>query len=189
MGVLLMELTNELLSSTDTSPMDIGIGSDLDGEENDEEKEEEEKDEREQTADNEELSETENQDQPKHGSRTRTPRGTPGDIHKPFSTSAPPSTSANKTTRDATKEKNKKKSHEKNNGSNDIIHKDNNATASDKSNKSNSKHKSKGNSGKKHTTPKRKMPDIRSFVNFVTGKRKTLETTPEKNENEKKSNI
>ena len=145
MGVLLMELTNELLSSTDTSPMDNGIGSDLDGEENDKEKEEEEKDETEQTADNEEKSETENQDQPKHGSRTGTPRGTPGDIHKPSSTSAPPSTSANKTTGDATKEKNKKKSHEKNNGSNDIIHKDNKATASDKSNKSNSKHKSKGN--------------------------------------------
>ena len=61
MGVLLMELTNELLSSRDTSPMDIGIGSHLDGEENDEEEEEgeKEKDEREQTADNEEKSETE----------------------------------------------------------------------------------------------------------------------------------
>ena len=188
MGVLLMELTNELLSSTDTSPMDIGIGSDLDGEEHDEE-EEEEKDEREQTADNKEKSETEIQDQPIHGSRTGRPRGTPGDIDKSSSTSAPPSTSANKTTGDATKEKNQKKSHEKNNGSNDIIHKDNKTTASNKSNKSNSKHKSKGNSGKNHTRPKRKMPDIRSFVNSVTGKRKTLETTPEKNENEKKSNI
>ena len=188
MGVLLMELTNELLSSTDTSPMDIGIVSELDGEENDEEEDEEEKDEREQTADNEEKSETEIQDKPIHGSRTGRPRGTLGDIDKSSSTSAPPSTSANKTTGDATKEKNKKKSHEKNNGSNDIIHKDNKTTASDKSNKSNSKHKSKENSGKNHTTPKRKMPDIRSFVNSVTGKRKTLETTPEKNENEKKSN-
>ena len=49
MGVLLMELTNELHSCTDTSPMDIGNGSDLDGEDNDEEEEEEEKDEREET--------------------------------------------------------------------------------------------------------------------------------------------
>ena len=62
---------------------------------------------------NEEKSETENQDQHKQGSRTETPRGTPGDIHKPSSTSAPPSTSANKTKRDATKEKEKKKSHER----------------------------------------------------------------------------
>ena len=52
----------------------------------------------------------------------------------------------------------------------------------------NHKHKNKENSGKKDTTPKRKIPDIRSFVNSVTGKRKTLETTPKKNENEKNSN-
>ena len=90
-------------------------------EENEEEEEEEEKNERELTADNEEKSETENQDQPKHGSRTGTPRGNPGDIHKPSSTSAPPSTSANRTTGDAAKEKSKKKSHEKNNGSNVMI--------------------------------------------------------------------
>ena len=96
MGVLLMKLTNEPLSSTDTSPMDIGIGSDLVGEENDEEEEEEEKEKREQTADNEAKSEIENKDQHKHGSRTGTLGGIPGDIPKPsfFFTSGPPSTSA-----------------------------------------------------------------------------------------------
>ena len=177
MGVLLMELTNELLSCTDTLPMDIGNGSDLDGEELRRKRKRMRK---EQTVDNVEKSETENQDQYKDGSRKGTPCGTPGDLPKTSSsTSASLSTSAYKNKGGATKEKKKKKRS-----------RDSKAMTGEKANKDNknSKHKNKENSGKKDTTPRRKIPDIRYFVHSVTGKRKTLETTPEKNENEKKSN-
>ena len=59
--------------------------------------------------------------------------GAPGDIPKPTSsTSAPPSTSANKTKGDAAKEKTKKKLCEKKHGSNNLINKDSKVTTADK---------------------------------------------------------
>ena len=40
--------------------------------------------------------------------------------------------------------------------------------------------------GTKSTPAKGKTPDIRTYLDPVTGKRKTTESTPEKNNNEKK---
>ena len=66
----------------------------------------------------------------------------------------------------------------------------NKSTNNDKNNKPGSIPSSQNeeNSAAKIIPTRMKVPDIRDYYNPITGKRKQMDTTPEKNSNEKKSN-
>ena len=180
LGIMLMELTNELLSGS--IPMEVDGGSEL-NESDDEESEEE-------TVPDSQLREMEN--------RSHRQEHSDMDTKLKTASSASPETSAVSHTETSqrlnnTKKKKKEKrpkqslqrqelkqSHDKNPNN------DKDASSTIPIPSSEKQEKSQENPAVKKTPTR--LPDIRSFYNTLTGKRKTTDTTPEKNSNEKKTN-
>ena len=180
LGIMLMELTSELLSGS--IPMEVDGGSEL-NESDDEESEEE-------TMLDSQLGEMENQSRSQEHPDTDTK-------HKTAS-SASPGTSAVSHIEPSQRLNNPKKKKKEKRPTQTVQRQelkqsrdktpnnDKDVSSTNPIPNSQKQEKSQENPTVKKTPTR--LPDIRRFYNTLTGKRKTTDTTPEKNTNEKKTN-
>ena len=174
-----MELTSELLSGS--IPMDVDGGSEL-NESDDEESEED-------TMLDSQLGKMENQSHSqehpdtdtKHKTASSASPGTSAVSHQPGQRlNNPKKKKKEKRPKQSAQRQELKQSSDKNTNNDKDVSSTNPIPSSQKQEKSQENPTVK-------KTPTR-LPDIRRFYNTLTGKRKTTDTTPEKNTNEKKTN-